>query len=356
MSNVFNFDGWDELISSQSERDDSKLAKIQEIPLEKLDEFENHPFYVRENDDLYRLVDSIKNNGVITPAIVRVKDDERYEIISGHRRKRACELAGLETLRCIVVDVERDKAIEMMVESNYQREDMLPSEKANSYRMLFDALKRQGKRSDLMNQVEKHDTAEIIGHDFGESATQVRRYIRLSYLNPTLLKWVDEDTIKLRTGVELSFLDETMQDALVECCSDLEKYPTQIQAKNLRVELKEEMYKDEMIETIISVFCDNKVKVQETLVEVNNEVVESYTEIEPVAEPVNELDEISEDDFDDDKDDLSNEIIKLHANVLYSFFPRGTSLKLMERMILELLSENKERFKGIKSKNKDLER
>lgn len=211
----------DELFSTQEERDDAKLSKIRDIPLELIDDFPDHPFKVRDDEDMIQLVESVKERGVITPATVRQKDDGRYELISGHRRKRACELAGFEALRCEVVALDRDAATVLMVESNYQRSQILPSEKAFAYKMRLDALSRQGKRTDLTSDPvggkwDGKETAQMIGEQSGDSQTQVRRYIRLTNLVPELLDLVDEGKIKMRPAVELSYLDEDSQRAVVD--------------------------------------------------------------------------------------------------------------------------------------------
>ena len=195
----------DELFSSQEERDEAKLSKIRDIPLEEIDDFPDHPFQVREDEDMFQLVESIKERGVITPATVRQKEDGRYELISGHRRKKACELAGFETLRCEVVDLDRDEATILMVESNFQRSQILPSEKAHAYKMRLDAMKRQaGRPLDLMSE------------ECGDSRNQIHRYIRLTNLVPELLEFVDEGRIKMRPAVELSYLNEDCQRDLVD--------------------------------------------------------------------------------------------------------------------------------------------
>ena len=202
----------DELFSSQEERDEAKLSKIRDIPLEEIDDFPDHPFQVREDEDMFQLVESIKERGVITPATVRQKEDGRYELISGHRRKRACELAGFETLRCEVVDLDRDEATILMVESNFQRSQILPSEKAHAYKMRLDAMKRQAGRpsknnsATLLQNFGGKTTREIIAAESGESHEQVRKYIRLTNLVPELLEFVDEGRIKMRPAVELSYL------------------------------------------------------------------------------------------------------------------------------------------------------
>ena len=212
----------DELFSTQEERDDAKLSKIRDIPLELIDDFPDHPFKVRDDEDMIQLVESVKERGVITPATVRQKEDGRYELISGHRRKRACELAGFEALRCEVVDLDRDAATVLMVESNYQRSQILPSEKAFAYKMRLEAMKRQAGRPSKENSVpvaqnyEGKTSRELLGEQVGESQDQVRRYIRLTSLVPELLDLVDEGKIKMRPAVELSYLDEDNQRAVVD--------------------------------------------------------------------------------------------------------------------------------------------
>lgn len=211
----------DELFSTQEERDDAKLSKIRDIPLIEIDDFPEHPFKVRDDEDMIQLVESVKKRGVITPATVRQKENGRYELVSGHRRKRACELAGFESLRCEIVNLDRDAATILMVESNYQRSQILPSEKAFAYKMRLDALSRQGKRTDLTSDPvggkwNGKETAQMIGEQSGDSQTQVRRYIRLTNLVTELLDLVDEGEIKMRPAVELSYLDEDCQRAIVD--------------------------------------------------------------------------------------------------------------------------------------------
>ena len=212
----------DELFSTQEERDDAKLSKIRDIPLELIDDFPDHPFKVRDDEDMIQLVESVKERGVITPATVRQKEDGRYELISGHRRKRACELAGFEALRCEVVDLDRDAATVLMVESNYQRSQILPSEKAFAYKMRLEAMKRQAGRpakenaSPLATNFPQGRSDTELGEQVGESKDQVRRYIRLTNLVPELLDLVDEGKIKMRPAVELSYLDEDNQRAVVD--------------------------------------------------------------------------------------------------------------------------------------------
>ena len=209
----------DSLFSTQQEREYEKLDKIRDIPLELIDDFPDHPYKVKDDEDMMQLAESIKERGVLTPAVLRQKDDGRYELVSGHRRKRACELAGLTTLRSEIKELTRDEAIMYMVESNFQRTTILPSEKAFAYKMRLEAMNRQGKRSDLTSTpVEsKLRTNEKFGNEVGESREQIRRYIRLTNLIPELLELVDVSEIKMRPAVELSYLSEAEQyDVLQE--------------------------------------------------------------------------------------------------------------------------------------------
>ena len=212
----------DDLFSTQEERDEAKLAKIRDIPLSEIDDFPDHPFKVRDDEDMERLVESVKERGVITPATVRQKEDGRYELVSGHRRKRACELAGMDTLRCEVVDLTKEDATILMVESNFQRSVILPSEKAFAYKMRLEAMNRQGQRTDLTStplaqKLERGKvSAAVVGEELGDSKDQVRRFIRLTNLVPELLEFVDEGRIKMRPAVELSYLDEDAQRDVVD--------------------------------------------------------------------------------------------------------------------------------------------
>jgi ParB family chromosome partitioning protein len=248
----------DELFSSQEERDEAKLSKIRDIPLEEIDDFPDHPFQVREDEDMFQLVESIKERGVITPATVRQKEDGRYELISGHRRKRACELAGFETLRCEVVDLDRDEATILMVESNFQRSQILPSEKAYAYKMRLDAMKRQAGRPSKNNSATVlqnfggKTTREIIAAESGESHEQVRKYIRLTNLVPELLEFVDEGRIKMRPAVELSYLNEDCQRDLVDEIDLNECTPSHDQAIRMRKFFEEGKLTTEAISAIMS--------------------------------------------------------------------------------------------------------
>ena len=229
----------DDLFSTEESRQEAKLARIYDIPISEIDDFPDHPFKVRDDEDMENLIESIKERGVITPATVRKMPNGRYEMISGHRRKRACEKLGMETLRCEVVDLNKEEATILMVESNFQRSIILPSEKAFAYKMRLDAMKRQGERTDLTSspvagKLKGTESAEIVGIEFGDSADQVHRYIRLTNLVSELLDFVDEGKIKMRPAVELSFLDEETQRDVVDRIDETEAFPSHDQARRIR--------------------------------------------------------------------------------------------------------------------------
>ena len=225
----------DSLFTTQQERDEVSLKKIYDIPISEIDDFPEHPYQVNDDEDMDRLVESIKERGIITPATVRKKDDGRYELISGHRRKRACELAGIESLRCDVVDLTRDEAIVLMVESNYQRSNILPSEKAYAYKMRLDAMNRQGKRDTSTSvPVGQKLSREALSAESGDSQTQIQRYIRLTNLVPELLEYVDNGQMKMRPAVELSYLDEESQRDVVDRIEETEVFPSHAQTIRMR--------------------------------------------------------------------------------------------------------------------------
>ena len=248
----------DDLFSTQEQRDDEKLSKIRDIPLEEIDDFPDHPFQVREDEDMFQLVESIKERGVITPATVRQKEDGRYELISGHRRKRACELAGFETLRCEVVDLDRDEATILMVESNFQRSQILPSEKAHAYKMRLDAMKRQAGRPRKENSspvgidLRGKQSLDLMSEECGDSRNQIHRYIRLTNLVPELLEFVDEGRIKMRPAVELSYLNEDCQRDLVDEIDLNDCTPSHDQAIRMRKFFEEGKLTTEAISAIMS--------------------------------------------------------------------------------------------------------
>jgi len=247
----FGLPGIDDIFSTQAERDEAKLKKIYEIPLDQIDPFPEHPFKVKDDEDMMNLVESVKANGIITPATLRKKEDGRYEIISGHRRKRACELAGLETLRSEVVDMTRDEATIFMVESNFQRTTILPSEKAFAYKMRLEAMNRQGDRGDATCGPVGHKSRDVIGDAMGESGRQVSRYIRLTELKPELLELVDEGQIALRPAVELSYLPKEQQKDLVGSIEMEQCTPTHAQAIRMRKMSEEGKLTPEAIEAIM---------------------------------------------------------------------------------------------------------
>ena len=248
----------DDLFSTQEQRDEEKLSKIRDIPLTEIDDFPDHPFKVRDDEDMAQLIESIKERGVITPATVRQKEDGRYELISGHRRKRACELAGFDTLRCEVVELNRDEATILMVESNYQRSQILPSEKAYAYKMRLEAMKRQAGRPSKENGVPVgHDSLvgksrEILAAEGQDSNTQIQRYIRLTNLVPELLEYVDEGRIKMRPAVELSFLDEDSQRDVVDEIDLNDATPSHDQTIRMRKFFEEGKLTTEAIQAIMS--------------------------------------------------------------------------------------------------------
>ena len=244
----------DDLFTTQAQREEEKLSKIRDIPLGLIDDFPDHPFKVRDDEDMLQLIESIRDRGVITPATVRQKEDGRYELISGHRRKRACELAGFQTLRCEVVDLSRDEATILMVESNFQRSQILPSEKAFAYKMRLDAMKRQAGRPRKNNLVPvgQNYSREELASQSGESQTQIQRYIRLTYLVPELLEFVDQGRIKMRPAVELSYLDEDYQRDIVDEIDMNDATPSHDQTIRMRKFFEEGKLTTEVIQAIMS--------------------------------------------------------------------------------------------------------
>ena len=244
---------YDDLFQTDESRAEAALSKIRDIPLSEIDEFPDHPFKVLMDEDMEQLVESIKRNGVMTPATVRLKEDGRYELISGHRRKKACELAGLETLKCEVKDLTRDEAIIIMVESNLQRSVILPSEKAFAYKMRLEAMDRQGKRNDLTLTplVSKSRSNEELADKVGESREQIRRFIRLTELVPEILQMVDERQIAFRPAVEISYLAEGQQYTLLEAMSYNDATPSLAQAIKMKKFSQEGKLTDEVIQSIM---------------------------------------------------------------------------------------------------------
>ncbi len=244
---------YDDIFETDESRAEAALSKIRDIPLAEIDEFPDHPFKVLMDEDMEQLVDSIKRSGVMTPATVRLKEDGRYELISGHRRKKACELAGLETLKCEVKELTRDEAIIVMVESNLQRTTILPSEKAFAYKMRLEAMNRQGQRSDLTSTpvVSKSRSNEELADKVGESREQIRRYICLTELVPEILQMVDERQIAFRPAVELSYLTEGQQYTLLEAMEYNDATPSLAQAIKMKKFMQDGKLTNEVIQSIM---------------------------------------------------------------------------------------------------------
>ena len=270
----FTLNSLNDSFTSQSERDNGYLPNIQDIPLELLDDFPNHPFKVRDDEDMLKLVESVSERGVLVPAIVRPKADGRYELISGHRRKKASEYANKKTLRCIVSDMDDDAATIVMVDSNIQRTDIFPSEKAFAYKMKLDAMKHQGERTDLTSRPvgEKLLSIEEIAENSEDSARQIQRYIRLTYLVPELLEMVDEGKIKMRPAVEISYLDEDAQRDLVDAIDTEDCTPSHAQTIKMRKFFSEGKLNADVITSIMQ---EEKPNQREKII-IPNKAVEKY--------------------------------------------------------------------------------
>ena len=268
----------DDLFTSQAQRDYEKAEKVEEIDISKISDFPNHPFKVKDDDKMKEMVKSIKQYGVILPVIVRPKDDGTYEMISGHRRKRACELAGVKQIRSIVKDLSDDEATILMVDSNIQREEILPSEKAFAYKMKLEAMKHQGKRIDLLEEETsdpmgwKLESANKLGKEVGESMTNIRRYIRLTHLIPELLEQVDLKRIAFRPAVELSYLSEDNQYVVQNIFEFDEVTPSLSQAIRLKKLEQEGKLTEEKIEEILGQEKPN----QKEFIKIHNERIDKY--------------------------------------------------------------------------------
>ena len=248
---------YDDLFQTDESREEAKLSKIRDIPISEIDEFPDHPFKVLMDEDMEQLVESIKRNGVMTPATVRLKEDGRYELISGHRRKKACELAELETMKCEVKELTRDEAIIVMVESNLQRSVILPSEKAFAYKMRLEAMNRQAGRpskdnlTPMVSDLDTTRTNEKLGKEVGESREQIRRYIRLTELVPEILQMVDERQIAFRPAVEISYLTEEQQYTLLEAMEYNDATPSLAQAIKMKKYNQDGKLTSEVIQSIM---------------------------------------------------------------------------------------------------------
>ena len=251
---AMNLPTLDDIFSTQEERDLKAMTagRVLEVPLDQIDDFPDHPFQVRLDEDMDLLVESIKENGLLTPVKLRKKEDGRYEIISGHRRRKACELAGRDTLTAEVLEVDRDTAVIMMVDSNLQRSNILPSEKAKSYKMKLDAIKHQGKQHLTSTQLAQKLSVEIVGEESGESKDQVRRYIRLNHLTPTPLQMVDDRKIAFTPAVELTYLTAEQQQTLCESIESQACTPSLSQAQKMKRFAQEGKLDANVIESIMA--------------------------------------------------------------------------------------------------------
>lgn len=281
----------DDLFSTEATREEAQREKVQEIPLEELHPFPNHPFKVLDDDRMLDTAESIREHGVLVPAIARSRTAGGYELIAGHRRKRGCELAGLATMPVIVRDLDDDAATIIMVDSNIQRESLLPSERAFAYKMKLDAIKRQGARSDLTSlQVAQKLSVQKVGDDVGISKDQVRRYIRLTELIPPLLNLVDERKIAFNPAVELSYLKPEEQTILLDAMDSEQATPSLSQAQRLKQFSQQGRLSEDVMRAILS--------------------EEKKTEVDRIT--------------------LSNETLR-------RYFPRSYTPKQMEETILKLL-------------------
>lgn len=248
----------DELFSSQEERDDAKLERVKDIPLYELHPFKDHPFKIQNNEEMKRLIESIKKFGTITPALARPLPEGGYELISGHRRLAACQVLELETMPVIVREMTDDEAVIAMVDANLQRETILPSEKAFAYKMKLDAIKHQGVTSAQVGQ--KLLSVEKVAEDAGESRNQVKRYIRLTYLIPELLSMVDENKIAFNPAVEISYLDKSEQRVLLDAMEQNDCTPSHAQSIRLKKLSQEGVLQDQ---TIYDILAEQKPNQQE---------------------------------------------------------------------------------------------
>jgi ParB family chromosome partitioning protein len=293
---TMNLASADDLFSTQEERDGKNSEKVVDIPLSEIDIFPNHPFLVKMDDSMQALIDSIKSVGIQTPAVVRLKEDGRYELISGHRRKKACEFADIETIPCIVRQMDHEDAVIAMVDANLQREVILPSEKAKSYKMRLEAMKRQAGRPNKNNSSplgmnsKGRQSLDELGENVGESRNQIHRYIRLTELIPQLLEMVDGGQMAIRPAVELSYLSQEQQQSLLDAIESEECAPSQAQAVKMRKFSKEGQLSDD---TILSIM----------------------REVKP----------------------LNSEHLKLPKEKIHKFFPVGTPIKTIEQTIIKAL-------------------
>ena len=282
----------DDIFQTEENRVDAQRERVQEIPLDQLKPFKNHPFKVRDDQRMLDTVDSIREYGVLVPAIARPDPEGGYELISGHRRKRGCEMAGLQTMPVIIRDLDDDAAVLVMVDSNIQREELLPSERAFAYKMKLEALKHQGARSDLTSRqvVGKLEMADVVGQNAGESGRQVQRYIRLTELISELLDMVDERKLAFNPAVEVSYLKRDEQRMLLEAMDAEQTTPSLSQAQRLKKFSQEGRLTEEAMSAIMS------------------------------EEKKSEMDKVT-----------------LRSDTLHKYFPKSYTPKQMEQTIIKLL-------------------
>ena len=291
----------DDIFQTEENRADAQRERVQEIPLDQLKPFRNHPFKVRDDQRMLDTVDSIREYGVLVPAIARPDPEGGYELISGHRRKRGCEMAGLQTMPVIIRNLDDDAAVLVMVDSNIQREELLPSERAFAYKMKLEALKHQGARSDLTSRqvVGKLEMADVVGQNAGESGRQVQRYIRLTELIPELLDMVDERKLAFNPAVEVSYLKRDEQRMLLEAMDAEQTTPSLSQAQRIKKFSQEGRLTEEAMSAIMS------------------------------EEKKSEMDKVT-----------------LRSDTLYKYFPKSYTPKQMEQTIIRLLDVWKQRQKN----------
>ena len=264
----------DDIFQTEENRADAQRERVQEIPLDQLKPFRNHPFKVRDDQRMLDTVDSIREYGVLVPAIARPDPEGGYELISGHRRKRGCEMAGLQTMPVIIRDLDDDAAVLVMVDSNIQREELLPSERAFAYKMKLEALKHQGARSDLTSRqvVGKLEAADVIGKATDESGRQVQRYVRLTNLIPELLNMVDEKMISFNPAVELSYLSPEQQQEMIKAMDDTQNAPSVSQAKRI----KELAQKGQFTSDAVVAIMGEEKKGELNTVTIKNDILRKY--------------------------------------------------------------------------------
>ena len=291
----------DDIFQTEENRADAQRERVQEIPLDQLKPFRNHPFKVRDDQRMLDTVDSIREYGVLVPAIARPDPEGGYELISGHRRKRGCEMAGLQTMPVIIRDLDDDAAVLVMVDSNIQREELLPSERAFAYKMKLEALKHQGARSDLTSRqvVGKLEMADVVGQNAGESGRQVQRYIRLTELISELLDMVDERKLAFNPAVEVSYLKQDEQRMLLEAMDAEQTTPSLSQAQRLKKFSQEGRLTEEAMSAIMS---------------------------------------------EEKKSDMDK--VTLRSDTLHKYFPKSYTPKQMEQTIIRLLDVWKQRQKN----------